>query len=126
MASKAPDPSVQWLVLTCPSCQAKSRLPATAASRGARCPRCRACILEPQAQPESRLKAGPAPEADADDSQEADEPSSAEVAFDDRDLELRLPPPNLYWLMWKGVYGFPWYLHNLLRWFLYGLGFSLV
>jgi hypothetical protein len=124
MADKTPHPAAQWLILTCPSCQAKSRVPAAAAPRGARCPRCGTSILAPQAPAETHVKAGPAPAAEADD--EPAEPASPRVKWEEPDPEPEPATPSSYWLLWRGVYSFPWHLHNLLGWFLNGVGFTLV
>jgi hypothetical protein len=123
MANRSPDPAAGWLLLTCASCRGKCRVRAAAAARGARCPHCGKSILPPRELAETRVQAGPAPEELADDREEETPP--AEVKWDEQDLVLPRRP-NPYWLMWWGVYGFPWYLQNLFRWFLYGLGLSMV
>lgn len=125
MANNAPDPAVSWVILTCPSCRSRSRVRAEAGPRGARCPNCGTAIRLARSESETRLKAAPAPAEDVDDPEEdeADRPDSPH--WDERDIELPRRP-NPYWLMWRGVYGFPWHLNNLVTWFLNGIGFSLV
>ena len=123
-----PNPNVQWLRLSCPSCRARCRVRKGAALASCLCPQCGHALLKP---PKTSPPPGEKEETGQSSHVRAHEKLArgpvAIVTEEEVERELRKddpqPPANP---LWQGVYSCPWQPEHLRAWLLFGFGLCVM
>src|ERR1700732_125849 len=123
-----PNPNVQWLRLSCPSCRARCRVRKGAALASCLCPQCGHALLKP---PKTSPPPGEKEETGQSSHVRAHEKLArgpvAIVTEEEVERELRKddpqPPDNP---LWQGVYSCPWQPEHLRAWLLFGFGLCVM
>jgi hypothetical protein len=123
-----PNPDVQWLRLSCPSCRARCRVRKGATLASCRCPQCGQALAKP---PQTSPPPGEEEETGQSSHVRAHEkPARGPVAIvteEEVERELRKDDPELPANpLWQGVYSSPWQPEHLRAWLLFGFGLCVM